>query len=395
MSAYPPPIENVPIFDASLFPDTVSSGGGLTQAEADALYLKWPFGQSNETLSGNTTLLGQTTIVNSNLILDGVTNTNYLEFPDGTKQYSAGVPATSIITAGTTNMTANGSITFNQYGQLTATTSGVIPSFAGGTFASPSSVSVNTYGQVTAITAGTPPTPVGGSATPFFSSSGSFPATNQSLQGGGLLQLQPQILFDVGSLDNFDNNTVVSIRYALSFCFGGASGNELGTQVTGVIDFYPTRVVYTEDNIYGIASIYGINNSADGTDTNLEFGASGREYWCYNTNEISGTPEMIGNNLYITINQGSTGQVIVGIFPCGQTYPYSNNSGANAPMRTSLSIELINQGNPNPAVPIKLTIPFFDIVSEETIWSGDPTALYTAVNGKLVYGGFELGTYIP
>lgn len=89
MSAYPPPIENVPIFDAGLFPDSVSGTGGLTQSEADALYLKWPFGQTNETLSGSTTMTGQTTILNSNLILDGVYNTNYLEFPDGTKQYTA------------------------------------------------------------------------------------------------------------------------------------------------------------------------------------------------------------------------------------------------------------------------------------------------------------------
>jgi len=93
MSAYLPPIENVPIFDAGLFPDSDSSGGGLTQAEADTLYLKWPFGQLNESLNGSTTMNGQTTIVNNNLILDGVSNTNYLEFPDGTRQYTASVPS--------------------------------------------------------------------------------------------------------------------------------------------------------------------------------------------------------------------------------------------------------------------------------------------------------------
>jgi hypothetical protein len=91
MSAYNPPRENVPIFDASLF-DTVDSGGGLTQAEADLLYLKWPFGQVNETLAGNTTMTG-------NLILDGVAATNYLEFPDGTQQFTAATGTGELISS--------------------------------------------------------------------------------------------------------------------------------------------------------------------------------------------------------------------------------------------------------------------------------------------------------
>jgi len=95
MSAYNPPRENVPIFDASLFGDAEDSGG-LTQAEADLLYLKWPFGQVNETLNGTTTMTGQTTIVNNNLILDGVAATNYLEFPDGTQQFTAAIPGSFI-----------------------------------------------------------------------------------------------------------------------------------------------------------------------------------------------------------------------------------------------------------------------------------------------------------
>jgi hypothetical protein len=88
MSAYNPPRENVPIFDSSLFNDE-DEGGGLTQGEADLLYLKWPIGQQNEQLNGSTTMTGQTTVLNSNLILDGVFNTNYLEFPDGTQQFTA------------------------------------------------------------------------------------------------------------------------------------------------------------------------------------------------------------------------------------------------------------------------------------------------------------------
>lgn len=90
MSAYPPPIENVPIFNPLLFPDD-TSGGSLSQT----------------------------------------------------------------ISANTTNFTQNGSVSYNDFGQITGATSGVIPAFAGGVFTSPSSITCNTYGQITAITAGT------------------------------------------------------------------------------------------------------------------------------------------------------------------------------------------------------------------------------------------------
>jgi len=51
MSAYNPPRENVPIFDASLFEDTVDSGGGLTPAELDTMYLRFPNAQGKEEMA--------------------------------------------------------------------------------------------------------------------------------------------------------------------------------------------------------------------------------------------------------------------------------------------------------------------------------------------------------
>ena len=89
MSAYNPPVENVPIFDASLFRSTNGSSGSgyLTKSEADRYYLQYPFGQGTETIpalnvSGNQTTTG-------NIVMNGTALTNYLQFPDGTKQYSA------------------------------------------------------------------------------------------------------------------------------------------------------------------------------------------------------------------------------------------------------------------------------------------------------------------
>jgi hypothetical protein len=91
MSAYAPPIENVPIFDSSLFSTPVNDT--LTQAEADKLYLKFPLGQGAETIpslivSGAATTNGNAGYA-SNIIMSGTPAVNYQEYPDGTKQYTA------------------------------------------------------------------------------------------------------------------------------------------------------------------------------------------------------------------------------------------------------------------------------------------------------------------
>jgi hypothetical protein len=90
MSAYNPPIENVPIFDSGLFRNTDTT---LTQAKADTLYLKYPIGQGNETIpsvivNGASTLSGVVDC-GDNIIMSGTPLVNYLEFPDGSQQFSA------------------------------------------------------------------------------------------------------------------------------------------------------------------------------------------------------------------------------------------------------------------------------------------------------------------
>lgn len=95
MSAYYPPTENVPIFDASLFRTTNDTTSEyLTKDEADRLFLQYPFGQGTETIPSLIVSNNQT--IGGNLVMDGTSGTNYLEFPDGTRQYSAPViPATT------------------------------------------------------------------------------------------------------------------------------------------------------------------------------------------------------------------------------------------------------------------------------------------------------------
>jgi hypothetical protein len=76
MTEYNPPVENVPIFDASLFSTTNKENEYLTRENADSLYLHYPFAQGTETFP-------------QNIILSGTTNTNYIQYPDGSKQYTA------------------------------------------------------------------------------------------------------------------------------------------------------------------------------------------------------------------------------------------------------------------------------------------------------------------
>lgn len=144
MATYPPPTQNQAIFNASNFS---SSGDVLTEAVANTLYLKYPISQGSETITGELTVSGGASIagnvgvdseftstlrafldggvdvgdtanfgssvdVGTNLILSGTANTNYIEFPDGTQQFTAGIQSPVF----NTNITANENIIFPNAG---------------------------------------------------------------------------------------------------------------------------------------------------------------------------------------------------------------------------------------------------------------------------------------
>jgi len=87
MATYPPPTENLPIFDDSVF--TKLGQTPLTYDIASKYFLKYPDAQGTENLQ--TTNVNGLLTANANIKIAGVLNTNYIEFPDGTKQYTSAV----------------------------------------------------------------------------------------------------------------------------------------------------------------------------------------------------------------------------------------------------------------------------------------------------------------
>jgi len=115
MSAYPPPNENLSIFDSNNFhrntadPETIAT---LSQ-----YFLKYPQSQGSETINGSLTATNQIT-ANTNIVMNGTPGTNYIQFPDNSKQYVAGGPTPTLSAVLTAGSTATNSIALNNTGQV-------------------------------------------------------------------------------------------------------------------------------------------------------------------------------------------------------------------------------------------------------------------------------------
>lgn len=87
MSAYPPPTDLTPVFNTSQFQSANSSS--LDIAYLNAHYLQFPIGQGNITVPSAIVDNGLT--IGASIVMEPNANppTNYLEFPDGTQQFTA------------------------------------------------------------------------------------------------------------------------------------------------------------------------------------------------------------------------------------------------------------------------------------------------------------------
>lgn len=92
MASYPPPSFQSTIFDSNAFTHTLSNGG-LTQAEADLLYYKYPLGQAYETLQ-------QTDHTGLATFQAGIDlNAGSLQFPDNTTQTTAFTGSSNLLSS--------------------------------------------------------------------------------------------------------------------------------------------------------------------------------------------------------------------------------------------------------------------------------------------------------
>jgi len=86
MASYPPPnSQNGSIFNPSDW--IAGNAGGIDTAYLNQHYCQFPVAQGNMSFAGISNT--GTTTIGQNLVMQGIYNTNYLEFPDGTKQYTA------------------------------------------------------------------------------------------------------------------------------------------------------------------------------------------------------------------------------------------------------------------------------------------------------------------
>jgi hypothetical protein len=109
MSAYPPPNENLPIFDSNNFhrntedPETI--------ARLSQYFLQYPQSQGSETINGSLIATGQIT-ANTNIIMKAGSG-GFIRFPDNTEQTTAGGGASNLSAVLTGGNTATNSIALN------------------------------------------------------------------------------------------------------------------------------------------------------------------------------------------------------------------------------------------------------------------------------------------
>lgn len=91
MASYLPPTETLAIFDPSVFKSAGTEG--LTYDEASKYFLKYPSAQGQEDLQAinvnGVSTFNTTANFETNIVMGGTALTNYIQFPDGTKQYTA------------------------------------------------------------------------------------------------------------------------------------------------------------------------------------------------------------------------------------------------------------------------------------------------------------------
>jgi hypothetical protein len=111
MSFYPPPNEILPIFNPANY-DTQGNTDNTDIPFLTGYFTRYPVSQGSQTISGSLVSTGQVT-ANTNIVMSGTAGTNYLQFPDGTQQTTAGGGGGNLNTVLSLGNTATNKITLN------------------------------------------------------------------------------------------------------------------------------------------------------------------------------------------------------------------------------------------------------------------------------------------
>jgi hypothetical protein len=147
MASYIPPLENLAIFDPGVFRH---NDVPLTIDQGLKYFLAFPSAQGEENLQAvNVNGIATFNAVlnaENNIVIGGTPLTNYIEFPDATKQYTAATSATALLAS---NNTWTGTNAFNNVAPITSSATQPL--------ANDNSTTIPTTAWVqTAITAGIP-----------------------------------------------------------------------------------------------------------------------------------------------------------------------------------------------------------------------------------------------
>ena len=397
MSVFPPPTEIVPIFNPL---DYLRQDSTLTKEYADLHYLQFPVAQGTESLQetivNGPAVFNDSLTANNNIVIDGIPNTNYLEFPDGSKQYTA-PPAGNLLTS---NNIFTGTNAFNNAAPITSTatqpafndSSTKIPTTAwvqsaitsvgtptlssvltAGNSAGTTSLNMNNQnitGVNTLSFASTSQTSAytGGAA-------GTYTNVGMTLDANGKISsiasgtLSPTVVkraYAYGnnitaSLIQFNINIPLSgssftprnqfVSFRLTFnqeayISGGVNQSFMTTSC--ILNLYPGRFTagwltqnagaILDEYSRGMISdntIYATSSTANFVVNDATYCPLGRQFWCTDLSYTAGGSPTIGTRLNISGGAGTNQVYIYVLNPAG--YP-----SAAIPQNFSLSLELLN-----------------------------------------------------
>jgi hypothetical protein len=259
--------------------------------------------------NSGTQVLGIDTLGNmdvcGNIVMSGTSGTNYLEFPDGTKQYSA---------AGSASSSANSFVVTTQSAPC------------------PNAGLTNPYNT-------------GGYAGQYFSNV-TYTYINLWID----FQSFPE-----GGISTYNDSISVEYKVFFDNCPSATTPSNLYGECSGVIKLFPKRFVAKWGNFYtaGLVEANVLNSYTGLTNYNSTasvYAPYGRQYWCYNTTN-SGSTDPNYANLY----GGASYALIQFIAPFGSGVAYcatcslrvldstlvqtNSNSGANQGVKVYIDYE--------------------------------------------------------